>query len=388
MLDFICEQESVWEHLAGTGKPIVLYGMGNGADKILEGLAAAGKKVAGIFASDEFVRGQKFHGLTVQTYAALKEQLGDFVIVLAFASERPEVLKRFYELAAAHEVLAPHVPVFAGDEVVTRKLLQQQEKKIRTVYEHLADEQSREVFAGALNYKLSGKISYLEKITTGRRDDLQTLLKFGAAEIYVDGGAYNGDTVQEFRDLTGGRYAKIYACEPDTRNFKKLQLAVQEQNWHDVKCVNKGLWSCSSTLAFSATSGRQAALVEELQPHDLHFPKLSGVKAANTAGGMPQKSVLIQHSKAVLVPVISLDELLGSEQATYIKLDVEGAELAVIEGATRQLAGRPQLFIAAYHHDRDLWELPLALWQAQPAYKIGLRKHPYVPDWELNFIAY
>ena len=136
-------------------------------------------------------------------------------------------------------------------------------------------------------------------------------------------------------------------------------MLVSEKEWTRIICINKGLWSGSHKLPFSATSGRQAALTE-----------------AGKGG-----------KKTVLVPVTSLDELLGTEQATYIKLDVEGAELAVIKGATKQLAGRPKLFVAAYHHDRDLWELPLAMWRAQPAYKIFLRKHPYVPDWELNFLA-
>ena len=150
MLDFITETTTVWEFLRRTDRPIVLYGMGNGADKILKQLAALGKTPAGIFASPEFVRGQSFHGLTVQTYAALREQLGNFIIVLAFASERPEVLARFYELAAAHTVVAPHVPVFAGDEVATPDLLQEQKEKIELVYRRLADDQARETIFCAM----------------------------------------------------------------------------------------------------------------------------------------------------------------------------------------------------------------------------------------------
>ena len=36
MLSFINESLSVWERLLQTRKPIVLYGMGNGADKVLD----------------------------------------------------------------------------------------------------------------------------------------------------------------------------------------------------------------------------------------------------------------------------------------------------------------------------------------------------------------
>ena len=60
MLDFIKEKQDVWQILQLTDKPVVLYGMGNGADQIIDLCDRMQIKVAGIFASDEFVRGQFF----------------------------------------------------------------------------------------------------------------------------------------------------------------------------------------------------------------------------------------------------------------------------------------------------------------------------------------
>lgn len=60
MLDFIKEKQDVWQILQLTDKPVVLYGMGNGADQIIDLCDRMQIKVAGIFASDEFVRGQVF----------------------------------------------------------------------------------------------------------------------------------------------------------------------------------------------------------------------------------------------------------------------------------------------------------------------------------------
>jgi FkbM family methyltransferase len=379
MLDFIKEKESVWDFLARTEKKIVLYGMGNGADKILEHLHSLGKKPAGIFASDEFVRGQKFHGLTVQNYQSIKAELGDFVVVLAFGSELPEVLERFYALAQAHQVVAPHVPVFPGDEIVSAAWLKTHAQELQEVYDHLADDFSRQVFAGALNYKISGKISYLQQITTARVQDLKNLFHFGTEEVYVDGGAYNGDTIKEFLQLTQGRYKKIFAVEPDKRNYKKLTEYVSSSNLANVQCLEKGLWSTSGRRAFSANSGRQATFVQP-DAYELAKKALLADKQTHSA----QKVI---KPKTIPVPVTSIDDFVGEEQATYIKLDVEGTEVPVLQGAAQQLAGKPKLFIAAYHHDSDLFEIPLLLWKLQPNYKIYLRKHPYVPDWELNFLA-
>ena len=95
MLDFITETSDVWQNMRSCGRPLVLYGMGNGADAILDRMAAEGLTAAALFASDEFVRGQSFRGFTVEHYADIKARLGDFAVVIAFASELPEVLARF-----------------------------------------------------------------------------------------------------------------------------------------------------------------------------------------------------------------------------------------------------------------------------------------------------
>ena len=52
----------LWQYLASTDKKIVMYGMGNGADKILAVCERYGIEIADFFASDGFVRGHSFHG--------------------------------------------------------------------------------------------------------------------------------------------------------------------------------------------------------------------------------------------------------------------------------------------------------------------------------------
>lgn len=82
MLKFMQETLSVWELLQHTKKPIVLYGMGNGADKIIDWCEANGVQVQGVFASDEFVRGQQFRGFTVERYDVLRARLGNELLVV------------------------------------------------------------------------------------------------------------------------------------------------------------------------------------------------------------------------------------------------------------------------------------------------------------------
>ena len=61
----------LWQTLktaSDSGRPILLYGMGNGADKILTVCEAYGIPVADFFASDGFVRGHSFHGKVVLSF--------------------------------------------------------------------------------------------------------------------------------------------------------------------------------------------------------------------------------------------------------------------------------------------------------------------------------
>ena len=214
MLKFMQETLSVWELLQKTKKPIVLYGMGNGADKIIDWCEANGVQVQGVFASDEFVRGQQFRGFTVERYDALRARLGnELLVVIAFASERPEVLERFAQLAAEQEVVAPHLPLFDEEKTVSAAWLQRYEEQLMQVYDRLADEQSRRVFADTLNYKLSGKISYLFDCETQREEDIRSLLAPTAEEVYMDLGAYNGDTIQELGRLTDWQWREVLAVE-------------------------------------------------------------------------------------------------------------------------------------------------------------------------------
>ena len=379
MLPFINEENTLWEYLKTAGKPVVLYGTGDGADKVLARLAETSVPVSGIFASDEFVRGQQFHGFTVQTYSELLTLREEIIVLIAFASELPDVLERFYKLASVHETYAPHVPVFSGEETVTPAWIKKHETKLLAVYERLADAVSRETFASVLNYKLSGKLSYLQACTTNRPEDLRTIFSFGREETYLDLGAYNGDTVQEFLQLTHGRYKKIIALEPDPKNYKKLTDYVRQYELKNVTCLQAGVWNDCGSLELTGNGGRQSTFWEADR---------SGFATQN----LSQTCSMKKKVKKQQVHVVSVDAVLGNDHADYMKFDVEGVEKEALEGAAGHLipdgnGALPKLLVAAYHHDEDLFALPLLLWKLQPEYKIYLRKHPYVPAWEINIFA-
>ena len=91
-------KKDVWTILSESDKPLVLYGTGDGADKILNVMEEKGITAAGVFASDGFVRQRQFRGMPVLSYADAREQFGDMLVVVAFASSRPEVIANMARL--------------------------------------------------------------------------------------------------------------------------------------------------------------------------------------------------------------------------------------------------------------------------------------------------
>ena len=357
---FVAETESVWDVLQRETRPIALYGMGDGAEKILNVCKQRNISIAGIFASDEFVRGHSFAGYEVKKRSVLEQELGDFVAIIAFASSRPEVLQLFDDLDRTHTTYAPDVPVADG-ALFDLQFAQQHCEQLEQVYDLLADDYSKEVFATTVNFKLSGKLHWLREYTDDREQAFLRYLKPNQQEHFVDLGAYNGDTIRELLSYTDGEYASITALEPDKKTFKKLKKYVEQAELEHIHIVNAGAWSQPGEMLFGGKAGRNSALT-------------------------PVMNAVSHDKRTVSIPVESVDHVLNGALCTLLKLDVEGAEYQALEGARQTIQKyRPKISLSAYHRSEDLYELPLLLHDMCEDIHIGMLHHPYVPAWETNF---
>lgn len=346
MLEMI-KEKNVWDVLKESGKPVILYGMGLGAEKIMDTLALYGVEVDGIFASDGFVRGHSFRGFKVMKYSEVCEKYDDFNVVLCFATHLDEVIDNIVKINAEHTVFAPDVPV-AGGGLFSREFVKENEEKFDLVYSRLADEESRRVYLDIINFKISGKIDYLLNSFCDKGEIYSDILKLGESENIIDLGAYDGDTIAEFLSATGGNYGYITALEPDEKNFKKLLKNTEELD--NISCLNMGAWDKKETLIFAKKAGRNS--------------KLSG--------------------EGTGVEVIDIDSL--EIAATFIKMDIEGSELKALCGLEKTIKiHSPKLYICAYHRNEDLFALPLKVWEYNGDYNIYFRHSKYIPAWESNF---
>ncbi len=334
----------MWQTLKTTDRPIVLYGMGNGAQKIICELKKIGKTPSGVFASDGFVRGHSFCGMPVMSYAEAKAKFNDMIVLVSFGTQLDDVLANIKKIAGETTLFAPDLAVI-GDGILTKEYLKDNKKQIEFIYSRLADDQSKKVFKNVIDYKLSGNINYLFDCETTPDEAYDNILKLNDNESYIDLGAYRGDTVQEFLEHTNG-FNKIYAVEPDIKSYKKLVNAYGDK----ATCINAAVSDSVGKVPFNTKNSRSSAVGE---------------------GG-------------TLIDSISVDSL--DCPASYIKMDVEGNEFSAILGAKRTIkAYSPKLNVAAYHRVYDLIDLPLEVLNINPNYKVYLRHFKYVPAWDTNY---
>lgn len=349
MIEKITETD-VWDSLKNTDLPVMLYGMGNGTDMIVEKLNEIGVEFAEIFASDEFVRGHTAYGKRVLKYSEVCEKYDDFVIVLCFAVHDEKMLGRIYELSKEHRLYAPNVPV-VNDGVFTREYIEKHDAQFDRAYSLLADDFSRQSFVDVLNFKVSGKAEYLFKCQKEKMSVYSEYLELSDNEILMDLGAYDGDTVREFLQATNGNYEKIYAVEADAKNYKKL--TANTEAFENVETYNLAAWDKKETLFFEKKKGRNS--------------KLSS-----------QGNVEVQAD--------SVDNILDGRKITLLKMDIEGSEEKALDGAIRTVnAYKPKLYVCAYHRNSDMFRLPVKIHEMDENYKIYFCHHPYIPAWESNF---
>lgn len=347
----------MWDELKEKNRPLVLYGTGDAAEKILKQLDIRGIRVSGIFASDGFVRDRSFAGFKVLSYAEAKEKFGPMTVLLCFGSHRPDVIETIKRVAAEQDFYAPDLPV-AGDGLFDRAFYEAHREDLAWVRERLADEQSRLVLDKVIEYKLTGRIDPLLECETPEEDNWKLLKtsfesrsSMEKAASFLDLGAYTGDTVELFLKVFDGRYSDIIAVEPESRNFRKL--SENTAGLEKVRLVNAAAGDRCGEIPFTHGAGR---------------------------GGAAGKG------KVRPVSLETVDNLLSGRSIDIIKMDLEGAEGQAILGAEETIKRfKPAMLISAYHRTEDLFALPGQVLGMAPDYRIYLRKDPCLPAWGISY---
>ena len=341
-------ERDLWRYLQSSDKPILMYGMGNGADKILRVLDERGIEVSDFFASDGFVRGHHFHEKRVLSYSEAKEKYGSFIVLLAFGSSLDDVIDNIKRIASEQELYAPDVPVCDG-EIFDCDFYNAHYNEIQSAYNALNDDISREIYTSVINFKLTGDIRYLTETAIDSGDSLYDYSSF---MICVDAGAYRGETAAELIEKNPD-IEKIYALEPDARSYKKLAAyAESESRVIPVAC---GAWSEEAEGHFSGQGNRNSAFSSEGK---------------------------------ILTKLNKIDNIIGEDIPDYIKYDVEGCESEALDGSRRCISAyHPSLLVCVYHRSEDIFSLVNKIKDDYDGYDLYLRRKKYIPAWDVYICA-
>jgi FkbM family methyltransferase len=186
--------------------------------------------------------------------------------------------------------------------------------------------------------------------------------EFSENEVFLDGGAADGDTVREFLKMTNGNYRQIYAFEPDPYLFDSLSINTEKSA--DIDIIN-------------------AALSDKNGEETLYYGGLMASGIADMPYFLTTKTKFSDSPyKRKTCQTFSIDGYFAANPhkplPTFIKLDVEGAEKAALIGAAKTIAAaKPKIAISAYHKTENVYDLAVEIKRIRPDYKFKLRQTDY-----------
>ena len=208
----------------------------------------------------------------------------------------------------------------------------------------LEDEFSRKTLQTVIDYRLAPNKEKLQAIVVSPMYFQRELFSPLKDEVFVDGGAYTGDTIKGLEEFCGGGYwKKVYAWEPDAINRCRLIATCEAQKYQNIEIIPFGLWSKKTKVHFNQ-QGKDWSKVSEDGPYT--------------------------------VVADSIDNVCWGDKVTFIKLDIEGSELEALWGAVKIIRrDKPRLAISIYHKPQDYFEIPLYIKELVPEYKLYIRHH-------------
>ncbi len=242
-----------------------------------------------------------------------------------------------------HYVLSVLFPEYFPNELHKKiiKDIYKDRRKIERVYNTLSESKSKELFLNILNFRISLWPEDLPLYSSNQY--FPSFFPLEQEETYVDAGAFDGDTLRQFLNRQKGMFNKYIALEPDEQNYKKLLQSIPEIYKERIFTYPVGAGAIKSK-AFFCNYGREDSMIADDGDNE--------------------------------IDIIPLDELLIDEKVTTIKIDVEGYEPQVLEGAKKIIKEKkPKLAVCVYHRPDHLWELPLQIISYNSNYKLYLRHY-------------
>jgi FkbM family methyltransferase len=336
---------------------LVLVGAGYMGGKALRALREAGLRPLAFADDNTAFHDSSIQGIPVLSLAKAAANFGKtatFVVTLL----RPEVpfvqtRQRLITLGCVKVVSAialfwkypnqtmPHAYVDLPSKLV------EQVEEVRAAYRLMGDDESKRIYAAQIAYRMRLDFEALPpELDVSEQYFPADLIDFRVDEVFVDCGAYDGDTVKSFIANYGHAFRRLFALEPDPINYQKLKTYV---------------------------ASLPSALSEKVELRPFAVGQVDGTLRFDGRG---TNGSLLSDAGVLEVQCRRLDTLFADVSPTYIKMDIEGAEPDALVGV-REISKRalPILAVCVYHFQDHLWKIPLQLHALSDSYRLFLRAY-------------
>jgi FkbM family methyltransferase len=338
-------------------RQIIIYGYGTigiGAEKICE---ICNLPVAAVCDKNKIGLPIKF-GIIEDIQSAVK-RLKDVVVIVCVRGHYDDIVNEyreiispkyfidgddFYHDTASFFVLDKDSDFFKNKLDKYRQVFISRNKDLDKIMNALEDKKSRDTVTNMFRYMLTCNKDYLFGIYDKNQYFPKDIIHLSDHEVFLDCGAYDGDTSLEFFNLTKKRFGHVYCFEPGKEAFKRLVEMIHESTIKDkVTALPYGVFSSKGEVSFSE-SGTSSRITES----DIN----------------------------VITIQTELIDNLNFKDISFIKMDIEGSELEALKGATQTiLKYKPKLAICIYHKPEDFLEIPLYIMSLGLDYKYYIRQH-------------
>jgi len=227
-------------------------------------------------------------------------------------------------------------------------------EELQKVYDLLEDDGSKELYNKLLQHRALCILPATDMICPSQYFALPQFMTRDSKEVFVDCGAYVGDSLEKFIWQSEGVFKKIIAFEPDCRNYSAMQIRIERL---------KNEWNIASdrieTYLHAVGEKEKVAYVESYVQNN----------------GLGSKIVGYKDENSFECKTVSLDTLI-IDKYTFLKADVESYEYKMLLGAKESIKKwKPKVALSIYHNAVDFYSIPLLIKEINPEYKLAIRHH-------------
>lgn len=277
----------------------------------------------------------------------------DNLIVIVESLYYTEIKEQLQKLGIKH-IIRIYFEKIEAERFVMRcgGELEEKKEQLKALCE---DEQSKEIVDYIISSWMLDDISddYFKPICSKNQYFDDEIVSLGDEEVLVDLGAYIGDTAETFlRESNDGKFEKMHLFELDTEIYKRLLkniVRLYEDSKGVIQCYPYGIGDEKGSFTYKSGDSN------------------STIKKQDGIDDIPADAV---------GEVRTLDDILGGEKVTFIKADIEGAEMNALRGAQKIIREqKPVLAICIYHSPEDMFDIPKYIKELVPKYKIYIRHY-------------